>query len=73
MTILDALNAAALAGNIPFRFAIENNHTKLLAFNGLVKGKQGIQIVLNDQIIDETQINTMPVQPLDRIMIKMRR
>lgn len=73
MTVLDAINAAAVAGNIKFFFAIENNKTRIMNFGGLTSANilNKYSIFLNDQRLDPASINTVPVQPRDSVVMKI--
>jgi hypothetical protein len=69
MTLLDALNASALAGRIPLQFLIDqNNKTKIIvlgSFGEVVDEK--IQFFVNQRLIPLEAIHTVPINARDRI------
>ncbi len=73
MTVLDALNAASLAGNFKFHFAIEDNKTHILDLAGLSTATiaDRYALFLNDQRLNPEEINSVPVKSHDSIVVKV--
>ncbi|MEK7125071.1 MAG: hypothetical protein AAB864_01615 [Patescibacteria group bacterium] len=73
MTVLDALNASVLAGGIDMRFSIDarNNHTQVWMIDGYRSQDRpvNLQIVVNDQSINATEIHQARVAAGDTIAI----
>ena len=73
MTVLDVLQASAAVGSIPLEFSMGSENavkiTRLDGFQGQAGGS--MVVTINGQNIDLAMINTVLVQPRDRIVIKL--
>lgn len=75
MTVLDALDASALAGNINFKYEIDkkNNELHIITLDGYVATKtpKNAMLFLNLVRVDMTKIHSIPLSSGDRILIKL--
>lgn len=70
MTLLDALNASALAGQIPLQFFIDqNNRTRIVTIGSYpeASANSNMQFFVNDRRIPLETIHTVPINARDRI------
>lgn len=72
MTVLDAFNAAMLAGNINLQFAVQNDQTRILELDGIANlTPQNMVFYINSERIDSQRLNKVTVQPQDEIVVKV--
>lgn len=74
MTILDALNAASIAGNITFQFVVDgDNSTKVIALDQYTfdADTSGLFIFKNNERLELSHINRIIIQPNDRITVRI--
>ena len=72
MTVLDALNASALAGNIPLQFSIdEARDATVIKRLDSQSAAPRIMFYLNDRLIDAAKIHEIPIQPQDTVVVKL--
>ena len=73
MTVLDVLQASAIAGNISLEFSVDDSGAvKIARLDGFrERGDATIEVVVNDRGIDPAMMNTVLVQPRDHIAIKL--
>ena len=70
MTLFDALYASAIAGDIKFKYALdEHNRTTILAVNNHLKSR--FSFYINSQKIDIGEINTIKIKPGDQIEVRV--
>lgn len=71
MTLLDALNASALAGHIPLKFFIDqNNKTRIVSIDSYSEVMDDkIQFFVNERLIPLEAIHTVPVNARDEIEV----
>ena len=77
MTVLDALYASALAGNIVFQYSIDrtNNEAKILALDGHTPrsiGKDDITVYVNNNRVSLKKIHSMKIGPGDHIIVHLK-
>lgn len=75
MTVLDALDASALAGNISFEYEIDKktHELKIVTLDGysVVKTPKSATLFLNLVRVDVGTIHSIPLNPGDRILVKL--
>ncbi|MBX4211374.1 MAG: hypothetical protein KW806_01070 [Candidatus Yanofskybacteria bacterium] len=72
MTVLDALNVSALAGNIEFQFNLDDrNNTQLLRLDGYQNSRETLEVLVNDQSIQVEQLNQVYIHPKDTIRVRI--
>ncbi|MDP2647890.1 MAG: hypothetical protein Q8P35_01450 [Candidatus Yanofskybacteria bacterium] len=74
MTVLDALNAASIAGNITFQFVVdENNGIRVIALDQYTfsAGADGLIIFKNDERLELSRLNQIIIRPNDRITVRV--
>jgi len=73
MTVLDALNASAVAGNVPLQFMVESGRTKILNLGGLSRANISEQLLVfrNGQRISPSVLNKEPVSAGDEITVRL--
>lgn len=72
MTVLDALNTSAVAGSIPFAFAIKEQKTEILQFGGISTANtyDRLSFYLNERQLDPQKIHETLVEPDDEIIVR---
>lgn len=74
MTILDALDASALAGNISFKYEIDKktSELKIVTLDGysIVEAPKNAILFLNLVRVDMSKIHSIPLSPGDVILIR---
>jgi len=75
MTILDALTAAVVAGDVPLLFSIDTakDVTQVTASPSaaeLIEAKK-IQFYVNGSLINGAKIHQTPIRPKDKIVVKL--
>lgn len=72
MTVLDALNASVIAGNIPFRFMISRDQTKILTIDGH-EDPLGTRpdVYMNGRAVDARVLHRTYINPQDAITVKL--
>lgn len=70
MTVLDALNASAWAGQIPLEFSIEEGQAVILELDGH-RDTVPVAVMLNGQPVDPAEIHAIPVRARDEITIRL--
>ena len=77
MTILEAMNVSALAGNITFKYTIDgiDNKLKIHTLNGYLSNQEDevIDVYLNSSKVDLGQIHMITIKPGDIISIKVEK
>lgn len=77
MTVLDAVSAAALAGNLIFKYTVDplKNETSILAIDGYDRkedpGKTTV-FYLNSEKVESGKLHTIVVKPGDMIMVRIK-
>lgn len=75
MTVLDALDASALAGNINFRYEIDtkSNEVHIVTLDGYseTKTSRNAMLFLNLVRVNIAKIHSIPLSSGDRILIKL--
>src|SRR3989344_5253552 len=75
MTVLDALDASALAGNINFKYEIDrkNNELHIITLDGYsaTKTSRDAMLFLNLVRVDISKIHAIPLSFGDRILIRL--
>lgn len=73
MTVLDALNASVVAGQINLRYYVdEENNTKVAEINNHnTDGKTQFTFYINSKKIDASELNKTHIQPGDKITIRL--
>lgn len=73
MTLLDALNASAMAGHVPLEFFIDqNNKTRIVALDSYAEvPEEKIQFFVNQRLIPLEAIHTVPVNARDQIDVSI--
>ncbi len=75
MTVLDALDASSVAGNINFKYEIDKKSHELhiITFNGYLANKTSktATLFLNLVRIDIGKIHSIPINSGDRILVKL--
>ena len=73
MTVLDALNAAVVAGDIKLEFMVdEEGRTRILALDGhSADAVRRLAFWVNDNPIESARINSIEVKSRDRIIVKV--
>lgn len=75
MTVLDALDASALAGNISFKYEIDKktHELKIVTLDGYsaVEAPRNATLFLNLVRVDVGTIHSIPLNPGDRILVKL--
>jgi len=75
MTVLDALDASAAAGNISFKYEIDKktNELKIITLDGYsaTKTAKSAMLFLNLVRVDMAKIHSIPINSGDRILIKL--
>ncbi|MEK7600887.1 MAG: hypothetical protein AAB463_02950 [Patescibacteria group bacterium] len=75
MTLVDALNAAALAGNITLRFAIDDsNGMRIIALDGIAtRSIQAIPVRMtrNTDVVDVHKAHAILIRPGDLVKISL--
>jgi hypothetical protein len=74
MTVLDALNAAVVAGEIPLEFHIDPDRDSAIVTR--IDGHDRVQeanitFFMNDKLIRSDKIHQTPIRPRDRILVKL--
>ena len=70
MTVLDALNASVVAGDIPLQFTIQDGQARIIEIDGYRKS-QPVEVFLNGQQIDPSSIHSLPIRAQDEVVIKL--
>ncbi|MEK7194858.1 MAG: hypothetical protein AAB667_01235 [Patescibacteria group bacterium] len=70
MTVLDALNASVVAGDIPLQFTIQDGQARIIEVDGYRKS-QPVEVFLNGQQIDPSSIHFLPIRAQDEVVIKL--
>lgn len=74
MTMLEAFQASALAGNISFKFLMDgdNNKTKVINLDGYSSDRENQKLIiyLNDLPISSEEIHSVVIKPGDIISVK---
>ncbi|WKZ26969.1 MAG: hypothetical protein QY311_02425 [Candidatus Paceibacterota bacterium] len=76
MTLVDALNAAAMAGNITLRFAIdEGRGMRIMALDGIATRSAQVavpvKIMRNTQAVDVSKAHAVPIRPGDMVSVSL--
>lgn len=71
MTILDALNASVVAGNIPLQFSIDEQKDVTIIRRLDGHASSTVLFYLNDRLIESTKIHETPIQSNDVIVVKL--
>lgn len=75
MTVLDALDASTLAGNINFKYEIDkkSNELRIVALDGYAatKNSKNAMLFLNLVRVDMGKIHHIPLNSGDRILVKL--
>lgn len=74
MTVLDALNASARAGNFAVLYVIEDGRADILGINGIKEifdNGQKWNFYLNGRKIETSQIHEVRIRAGDKILVKL--
>ena len=73
MTILDALNAAVVAGQIKLTYHVDSdNNTKITEINShIADGKIQFAFYINSRKLDQSELNKTHIKPGDKITIRL--
>ncbi len=73
-TVLEAFNASATAGNIPFTLSVNDGRVEIIALNGHYGAPFGnlSSVVRNGHPLDPAHLDTVRVKPGDRVFIRFQ-
>lgn len=73
MTVLEALQASAAAGNISFSYKLDNGRLVIERIDGYRGPVESILVFLNSTLVKTETINVLPVNPGDVIAVKIQK